>query len=130
MRSRKRALIQLAILLANIGLVTALFKLGLERQIAAVIAGICFIGVSALVIWMENRYGRGQGSLAWWMSVLFLSISAIPIFVLRIAFWGKSFDEVGYWSITGNQLHEFSRYFYVALVVTVIIEGLRKDHTY
>lgn len=117
-------------LFTNIGLVTLLFRLGLEKQIAAVLAGLCFIGVAVWMIWMETRYGRGQGSLAWWASILFLSVSAIPIMVLRILFWGKSFDQVGYWSITGTQLHQFSSYFYIALVLTVIIEGLRKDHTY
>lgn len=122
----KRAWIELIVLLVNIGVVLSLFHV-LDRKPAAVLAGFLFIAISAGIIWVENKKGRGQRSFAWWSAILFLAASAIPIFVLRIVFWNLPFEQVGYWGIRGPELHKISNYLYLLLVASVVIEGLRKD---
>lgn len=121
----KRSWIQLFALLVNIGFVILLFKV-FDRKPAAVAAGLSFIFISAAIIWSEARYGRGQRSLAWWSAILFLAVSAIPLFVLRVVFWDVPFDQVGYWGFRGPELHKISNYIYLLLVGSVVAEGLRK----
>lgn len=120
----KRAWMELGLLLINILVVTTLFKF-FPKPVAAVVAGLCFVGVSVAIIWAEGKYGRHQRSWAWWTGILFLGAAAIPILFLRVFFWGKSFEAVGFWGITGPQLHQISTYLYLVLIIAVLMEGIR-----
>lgn len=122
---RYRAWFELALMLLNILFVTQVFRFIENRPTASIVASSAFFILAVTLIHLETRYGRGQGSLAWWNAILFLSLFVIPLIFLRVFFWEKPFDQVGFWGIRGSELHHYSTWAYMVLMVSVVIEGLR-----
>ncbi|PWU13272.1 MAG: hypothetical protein C5B49_14950 [Bdellovibrio sp.] len=121
----KKTLGELALLLGNIAIVTALFKFIPEKRSAAVAAGITFCFVSGIIIWSEGRFGRNRRSTTWWIAIFFLAACTIPLIALRLVYWDLPFANTGVWGITGPELHQFSNYVYMALIASVIFEAFR-----
>lgn len=108
---------QLLILILWVVGVGLLFKFSPDRQVAGAIAGLFFIGIPLVLLVSELR----QAHKHWYQLVtvgVFLIVSALPIFLLRVLNWGTEFNDLSLLGITGPQLHKLSNVLYIAMIVT------------
>lgn len=108
---------QLLILILWVIGVGLLFKFSPDRQVAGAIAGVVFIGIPLVLLASELRQPRKH----WYQLVtvgVFLVVSALPIFLLRVLNWGTDFNELSLLGVTGPQLHKLSNVLYIAMIVT------------
>lgn len=107
----------LLIELIVIGLVMAIFKFIPDRQIAATIAGVLFVGVPVLMMGLEY-HRRGLSHKLWFCAVLqFWLLFAIPILGMRLLNWGVAFDRLSFLGVAGVTLHQWSSKSYMVMVV-------------
>ena len=110
---------QFLVLLGWIFIVTALFKVIPEKQVAAVIAGIGFLLWPTMFLVNEfkkstlNRVHAG-------LLLLFLVCSALPVFFLRVLNWGVDFNTLSFLGISGPVIHKFSNYFYLMMMASAL----------
>lgn len=94
-----------------------LFKFSPDRQVAGAMAGIVFIGIPLVLLASELRRSPKHMYQVVTVSV-FLLLSALPIFLLRVLNWGTDFNELSLLGVTGPQLHKLSNVLYIAMIVT------------
>lgn len=121
-----RMWIELVLLVAHIGAVILIFRTIEDRRLAGVIAGTLFLEISTTILVLEIIWGRGLRSLAFWGAVFFLVVSALPVMILRFAFWEIPFDSIELMGITGRQLHTLANATYMGIIAMVILEGMRE----
>lgn len=97
-------------------LVTMSFKFIPERQVAATVAGVLFVGLPlGMMIWEYRRAGLAQ--MAWFVAVLqFWTVFALPILGMRLANWGVPFEELSFLGIPGPVLHQWSSKSYMVMM--------------
>lgn len=122
---RYRTWIELVLLGLHILAVVLIFRTIEDRRIAGVVAGSLFLEIGLVVMWLEWKWGRGLGSLAFWAAMIFFWGSAVPVMGLRLAFWETPFDEIQWLGVTGRQLHQMSNGTYMAILLMAVVEGLR-----
>lgn len=105
--------------------VMASFRLIPERSTAALVAGALFLVVSSYVVLREVQTQRWRSSLAFWATLIFLLGFAIPIFGMRVAFWGQPFSEIEFLGIHPAQLHNASNFAFLAMLATYFVESFR-----
>ncbi|WP_415062701.1 hypothetical protein [Bdellovibrio sp.] len=98
-------------------LVTMSFKFIPERQVAATVAGVLFVGLPlGMMTWEYRRAGLEQ--MAWFVAVLqFWTVFALPILGMRLANWGVPFEELSFLGIPGPVLHQWSSKSYMVMMV-------------
>lgn len=97
-------------------LVMVFFKFISDRQIAATLAGILFVGLPLLMMILEyRRAGFKEG--VWFLAVLqFWIVFALPILGLRIFNWGVPFEELSFLGFPGPVLHKWSSKSYMIMM--------------
>lgn len=97
-------------------LVTMSFKFIPERQVAATVAGVLFVGLPlGMMTWEYRRAGLEQ--MAWFVAVLqFWTVFALPILGMRLANWGVPFEELSFLGIPGPVLHQWSSKSYMVMM--------------
>jgi hypothetical protein len=103
--------------------VILLFKYIDERKIAALCAGSLFILGPSFVLWNEKRLGLASKRVSWWGALVFLFVSALPIFILRLKYWNESFESISALGISGPQMHKISNYIFIGMLVTFFIDS-------
>ncbi|OFZ31900.1 MAG: hypothetical protein A2622_11820 [Bdellovibrionales bacterium RIFCSPHIGHO2_01_FULL_40_29] len=108
------------VLLFWVLIVTAVFRIIEDRQIAALIAGSGFVLWPGLFLWDEirslNRYQFVIGGvLQFW--VLF----AVPIFLLRILNWGAEFNSLSFAGVPAGFLHRYANGSYLLMLLALSI---------
>lgn len=102
-----------------------LFASPISRQTAGLLAGIVFLLVGAFPFWaLRNDPHKGRWILLW-SAGLFLMISAVPIFALRLLYWGVEFNKIEVFGIPAYHLHSWSESFYLAMLVATFVDGVR-----
>lgn len=115
---------QLLILVLWVIGVGLLFRFSPDRQMAGAIAGVIFVAIPLVLLVSELR----QAQRHWYQLVavgVFLVVSALPIFLLRIFNWGTDFNELSLLGVTGPQLHKLSNVLYLAMMATTAFCWLR-----
>jgi hypothetical protein len=109
---------QIIILVLWILVVTALFKFISDRQVAAVIAGLGFILIpfSFLISELKNK----MNPFHIFTLIFFLSMSAVPIFGMRVVNWGVEFNSLNLLGIEAQFLHKISSYFYMLIMISTV----------
>lgn len=100
-----------------------IFKLIDERKIAALIAGTLFIVGPSYVLWNEWRLGLALKKVTWWTTLVFLCLSALPIFLLRIIYWDQAFENISALGITGQQMHAMSSYIFILMLLGFFVDS-------
>lgn len=119
---RNAFLIYLIVQVVVILLVTAIFKFIPDRQIAATIAGVLFVGIPDVLMLLEYRRA-GFRHLIWFVAVFqFWVLFAIPILGLRIMNWGVPFEELSFLGIPGPVLHQWSSKSYMLMMAATVWE--------
>lgn len=101
--------------------VTMIFKLVVDRQIAATIAGFLFVILPLVLMgWEIKKYGFEKK--IWFAATLqFLILFAIPIISLRLFNWNVPFEQLSLFGLSGPFLHEWSsRSYLVWMIITFI----------
>lgn len=119
---------QLILLVIWIFIVGALFAFISEKRIAAVIAGSGFIIIPLLLIFSEFKSGVGKKSVVTLAALVFLVVSALPIFGLRILNWDSDFSQLALFGISANFLHRTSNIVYLLMIVAVCWNLFRQKY--
>ena len=116
---------QLIILFVWILVVGLLFSTIADKPLAGVIAGTGFNIIPVLFLWAElkkkPRYGLHILTL-----LLFLVLSALPIFILRIFNWGIDFKQLSLFGISSDFLHRSSNIIYFFMIISAAIGFYRE----
>lgn len=112
---------------ATIFVVTALFALIPDKQFAATIAGILFVGMPAVLLALEVQRRSELHRGIWFFSVLqFWLLFAIPILGLRIFNWNVPFAELSVFGIPGPTMHQWSSKSYFVMMIATLIFAWRE----
>lgn len=122
-----RVWIELVLLGLHVLAVVLIFRWIEDRRLAGLTAACLFLEIGLVVTFLEYRWGRALGSLAFWSALIFLLGSVVPVVGLRLTFWETPFDEIQWMGITGSQLHRISNFTYISMIAMVVVEGVR-DH--
>lgn len=96
-----------------------------EKQVAALFAGSLFILVPLAVIHMEWNILKDYRSLSGWGCLLFLLISALPVFLLRVMNWGTPFDELSLLGVSGPDMHKMSNGIFLLMLLGFVVDSVR-----
>jgi hypothetical protein len=99
------------------------FKFIPERQIAAVVASFLFLSSTGSILFFELRRGQWQKRFCFWAALLFLILSIVPIMYLRLSHWGENFQSLSLFGIAGEQMHKFSNWLFMTLMVSLFIDS-------
>lgn len=102
-----------------------LFASPLDRKISGLLAGGLFLAVGLLPLWSLRRHSLRTRWIMFWAALLFLAFSALPIFGLRLIFWGQDFNTIEVGWLKAAQLHSWSSSMFMALLVATLIDGCR-----
>lgn len=105
-------------------LVMMIFRFIPDRQIAATVAGVLFVGLPVIMMALEYRRARFAESY-WYLAVLqFWVLFALPILGLRLMNWGVPFDQLSVFGVPGPLLHQISSKSYIVMmIVTAVVWG-------
>lgn len=106
------------------GLVVVLFRLVQDRQTAAVIAGLGFILIPSYFSFFEV-HRRNKRHLV--LLGGFLLFSALPIFLMRLIYWGQPFGELMFLGVQMSYLHRLSNFLYLLMLASAIFGLLNKE---
>lgn len=118
-RYRNYILVQLLVVV----FVILIFKVMPEKQPASVVASFLFIGSALGVLRYEFKFPNPYRRFSVWAVIIFLTVSAIPIFLLRIFNWGVDFNELTLLGLTGAQMHKVSNYFFILMLIGFFIDS-------
>jgi hypothetical protein len=110
---------QVLILAVWIVVVTLLFKLISDRQIAALIAGTGFILLPLWILVTEVKSEKNKIHI--FIILFFLLSSALPVFLLRVMNWGTEFNSLDILGVPAGAFHKFSNFTYVAMVISALV---------
>ncbi|MFZ3231925.1 MAG: hypothetical protein WA160_17085 [Pseudobdellovibrio sp.] len=111
---------ELAFVMIWIPIVILIFQLIPEKRIASVFAGIGFIFLPLAFIAFEfSKIKTGRTSLVHLgISIEFLFLSSLPIFLLRVMNWNSEFNNLELFGVSANSFHRFSNLNYMILIVS------------
>lgn len=114
---------QIIVLGLWIVIVIVLFKLIQDRRAAAFSAGIGFVLWPSVFLISEllNR----KSKLHVFMLTIFLLFSALPIFLLRVLNWDTSFSDLKLFGFPAAELHKYSNFLYVLMLMSAIYHYLK-----
>lgn len=110
---------QFLVLLGWIFIVTALFKVIPDKQIAGIVTGLGFLLWPTIFLvneFKKNTVNRVHVALL----VLFLVCSALPVFFLRVLNWGVEFDTLSFFGVPSVMIHKVSRYLYLMMMASTL----------
>ena len=123
MRSRNRYRQYLSIEALVILFVLGSFKFIPDRQIASVVASFIFLFSTLGIIYWEKQFPGFQKKVSFYALMAFLLLSVIPDMSLRFLNWGVPFEELSMGGIPGEQLHKFSNYLFIAMMIAFFIDS-------
>lgn len=108
-------------------LVTAFFKIIPERKIAALCAGTLFLLTPVLVLFFEYRAKALMKRMSSYGALIFLLLSAMPIFYLRVTNWSEDFNSLSLAGIAGPELHQLSNKIFMLMLVCFLVDAFREQ---
>ena len=105
-------------------IVTLLFKIIPDKQTAGVIAGVGFILLPSFFLFLEFVNEKSKIHIA--VLALFLSCSALPIFLLRVFNWTADFKTLSILGVSTNTLHLMSNFIYILIIISAIFHWRQK----
>ena len=96
--------------------VICLFKFISSKEVASVFAGVGFIVWPVLFLIYELMNSKNKIHLA--ALLVFLCLSALPIFLMRVLNWGTDFSELSLVGIPMEVFHRASNGLYILMLVS------------
>lgn len=112
---KNKYLIQFFVLCFWVVITIVLFLKIQNRQIAAVIAGLGFLLIPAVILYSELRGLKNKIHIA---TLGFFLVTASPILGLRLFYWGEDFNQLSFLGISTASLHQFSNYTYITMMAS------------
>lgn len=121
----KKYLFDLAMFTGVMILVPGVFNLGLEKKVAAVIAGLMFVVSSGLALFRQYRDLRTHDRWMYYVVGQFFVLFALPIFIARVWNWDIPFEQISFLGIPGPMYHQISTFSFIVMwFATTIALGL------
>ena len=99
------------------------FKTIESKKIAAALNTFLFLASTGYILLKERKIPK---SFTFWGSLAFLILGILPIGLLRLFYWESDFNSVSVAGIfTASELHKFSNYPFVILLVCLFIDSNR-----
>lgn len=96
--------------------IICLFKFINSKEVASVFAGVGFIVWPTLFLIYELTNKKNKIHLA--ALLIFLCLSALPIFLMRIFNWGTNFSDLSLLGIPMEAFHRASNGLYILMLVS------------
>lgn len=120
-RSRFRNYLSLEALV--IGLVLVCFQVIPDKKIASVVTSLLFLGSSVLILYWETRHEDFKKRPSFWGTLVFVIASVLPIFSMRLIYWGMPFDEIRLGPLSGAEMHKGSNYLFMLMMICFFIDA-------
>jgi uncharacterized membrane protein len=104
-------------------LVILSFRVIPDKKTASMVTSFLFIGSSLGILYWETRYADYRKRASFWGVLVFLVFSAIPVFLLRVLNWDMAFDDIQVAGITGTEMHKFSNYVFILMMICFFIDS-------
>ena len=121
MNSRFRNYLRLEVLV--VVLVMASFRLLPDKKTASLLASLFFVLSTLGILYWELRIPGFKQRPTFWGGLVFLFCSVLPILGLRLVFWDMPFEEIQVLHLSGAELHRFSNYFFLLLLVCIFVDS-------
>ena len=117
---------QLAVFLLWAICVIVFFKFITDRQVAALVAGLGFVIWPSLFLILELK-SEQKNKIHIFALSLFLIAAALPIFLLRVIYWGEDFSTLSLFGLPASSMHKYSNLFYLLVMISCFYHSWRLD---
>lgn len=100
-------------------LVPILFQV-LDRGTAALVNSLWFILYCLLLLYFVPKRSLDEKFIGV-LSFIFLLFFALPIFFLRVYYWGENFSSLSLFGISSSYFHQGSRWVFLCLAIGLLI---------
>lgn len=104
-------------------LVMLSFRFIPDKKIASLIASTLFIVSTCGILYWEMRLPNFRKRPTFWGALVFLLVSVLPIFSLRLIFWDQPFDQIQIGGMTGAEIHKASNSVFILLLLCIFIDS-------
>lgn len=105
--------------------VIAAFRVIPVRPVAGVLAGLFFILLGFFILIKSLRRESYRGSLTFWVNLVHLFGTSLPIMVVYLWTLPDGFRTVYLFGVSGTEFHWFSEQVYVGLMGATLIDLVR-----
>jgi membrane-bound ClpP family serine protease len=119
----------LLLLLFGLLYVPTVFKFIQPKQVAALYAGVFFILLGFILMYMENKRQRLVG-VTGLLAVIFTFFFAIPIFYMRVSHWSEPFDSLNVLGVPLKLMHSVSSILYVVIFLVELVRLIKPNNKY
>lgn len=106
--------------------VLVIFKMIEDRQIAATVAGILFVGLPLIIMTKEFFRAQFESKLWYFLVLQFWLLFALPILSIRLLNWGVAFEQLSFLGVPGPILHQWSSKSYMVMMFGTGWEALKR----
>jgi membrane-bound ClpP family serine protease len=117
--------IKIFLLLFGLLYVPLVFKLIHPKQVAALYAGVFFIVLGFIFIFIEYK-NKKLSSVLGLLAVVFTLCFAIPIFYMRVSHWGEPFESLSVFGISMKWMHSGSSILYVFMFIVELAQLVKR----
>ncbi len=107
-------------------LVLLCFRVMPDKRMASVITSLLFILSSAGILFWEVRFPQFIKRATFWGILVFLDFSALPLFLLRLAYWDLPFEQIEVFGISGSQMHQASSYVFFVMMTCLFVDSYQE----
>lgn len=104
------------------------FRLIPDKKWASVVASNLFLWSSVGILYSEAWMHRAQKKILVIVGTgLFLGLFVLPVMGMRLLNWDMEFGQVTLLGVTGAQMHQFSNYAFMLMLVTYFVESFKEN---
>lgn len=97
------------------------FKLIPNKQVASLVAGLGFVLIPSVFIFLEFKKAKAAISHVVILAV-FLVLAALPIFLSRILNWGQDFSSLTVFGVPLELIHKYSNGLYIIMMLSALYQ--------
>jgi hypothetical protein len=95
-----------------------------ERRTAGLYAGTLFLGIGMVLFWDLVRHGQPWRAISFWVVLLHLGFSSIPMVAMRLLHWESGFHEIRIWNIPGPLFHYTAEKIFAGMMLAALVDAL------
>jgi hypothetical protein len=94
-----------------------------DKKAASIVASLLFLSSSILILYWETRFADFKKRPSFWGTLIFLVVSVLPIFALRLVYWEIPFDQIQMGPVTGAEMHKASNYLFMMMMICFFVDA-------
>lgn len=98
--------------------VFAIFSLIKNKQVAGSVAGVGFLVLPLFFLVQECKQPKRNSKLHRGVLLSFLTLSVLPIILLRVFNYGVDFDTLSVFGIPAQKIHRYSNLLYLLMMAS------------